>query len=469
MAYERFIQRDFKFLADKPARRSRRLPRLPTPRRFPRLPQLHPRTWALVGGVALSTLLVGWLTGAPSPAPETDLVRSPLPVPVMSAIPEAPAPAEPDWKITEVRSGDTLADIFSREGLSPRTLYEVVHVDEQTRKLTRLYPGDEVLFHIPEPGELAALMYELDETRLLQVNRTEDGFVSSVIERPIERRIVNAAGTIESSLFVAGQKAGLSDALIMKLATIFGWDIDFILDIRSGDSFTLIYEELWRDGERLRDGNILAAEFINRGKSFQAVRYTPSGSERPDYYDAEGRNLRKEFLRSPMDVTRVTSRFTLKRFHPILKVNRPHRGVDYGASSGTPVRATGDGKVIFASRNSSYGNHVIIQHGSQYKTLYAHLSKFGKNVRRGSRVQQGQIIGYVGATGLATAPHLHYEFRENDAHRDPLRIRFPKAEPLPGTELALFQQQARPLLAQLGVIRGHTMLAGVGGDGADAD
>jgi len=467
VANERFIQRDFKSMASRP-RHGPRTPRghfnAQTLMNHPlinKVRSLHPATWVLAAAVALATIGINQITGTGAAA-STGFVQSSLEVPVMRAVPPAAEIEEPEWTVAQVRSGDTLADIFSRQGLSARTVHNVVNIDSETQRLTRIYPGDEVLFHIPEPGELHALRYELDEVRLLEVLRADDGFKASIIERPLDRRIVNSTGAIESSLFVAGQNAGMSDALIMKLAAIFGWDIDFILDIRAGDTFTVVYDEVWRDGEKLRDGDILAAEFLNRGKSFYAVRYTPAGTDHPEYYDADGRNLRKEFLRSPLDITRVTSRFTMKRFHPILKVNRPHRGVDYGAGSGTPVRATGDGKVIFASKNNSYGNHVIIQHGSQYKTLYGHLSKFGKGVRRGTRVRQGQIIGYVGSTGLATAAHLHYEFRENDQHRDPLRIRFPKADPLPSNEMAVFERQARPLLAQLDLLRSNHVLADAG-------
>ena len=362
------------------------------------------------------------------------------------------------WQEVTIRSGETLAAVFSRLGLSARTLYELTQVEQASQRLTRIYPGDRFAFLIPNEGQLDGIEFDLDEANRLRVIRVAEQWQPQTIARQMEFRTRTATGRIDGNLFLAGQQAGLSDALIMKMANIFGWDIDFVLDIRAGDRFAVIYEEVWRDGERLRDGEILAASFINRGQRFEAIRFTDS-SGRPDYYAADGRNLRKEFLRSPLDVTRVTSRFTMRRFHPVLKVYRPHRGVDYGAATGTPVRATGDGKVIFASKNSSYGNHVIIQHGEQFKTLYAHLSKFGKGVKRGSRVRQGQVIGYSGSTGLATAPHLHYEFRVNDVHRDPLKIEFPKAAPLPTSEMVNFQRAARPLLQQLSGLDGSQVLA----------
>ena len=237
----------------------------------------------------------------------------------------------------------------------------------------------------------------------------------------------------------------------MELAGIFGWDIDFALDIRQGDSFAVIYEEVFLDGEKVRDGDIIAATFSNRGESYQAIRYTDA-SNHTDYYSPDGHSMRKAFLRTPVEFSRISSRFSLGRKHPILNTIRAHKGVDYAAPRGTPIKATGDGKVIYRGVKGGYGNVVIIQHGSSYSTLYGHMSRFARGVHSGSHVKQGQIIGYVGSSGLATGPHLHYEFRINGVHRNPLTVKLPDAQPLPKQYMADFQMHANQLVASLDLL-----------------
>lgn len=367
------------------------------------------------------------------------------------------APAR-DWKTVAVRPGDTLAAMFSRHGLGPSTVHHVVYLDERTARLRDLQPGEEMQLALDGEGALSALRFELNEAQLVEVVAGEDGLESRVIDRPIETRVVRASGVIHDSLYLAAQKAGLSDPLIMKLARIFAWDIDFVYDIRAGDRFFLVYEELYREGEKLRDGNILAATFVNRGETLSAVRYD-TGEGFAEYYTPEGRNMRKEFLRTPVDFRRISSRFDPNRLHPSLGYRRPHRGVDYAADRGTPIIATGNGRVQRANWYGGYGNCVIVEHAGRYSTLYAHMSKFARGVRSGERVKQGQIIGYVGMTGTATGPHLHYEFRVDGTHKDPLKVDFPAAEPLPESEQAAFQQVAGPLMAQLDALRADAMLA----------
>jgi murein DD-endopeptidase MepM/ murein hydrolase activator NlpD len=243
----------------------------------------------------------------------------------------------------------------------------------------------------------------------------------------------------------------------MELANIFGWDVDFALEIRSGDRFSLIYEEEYLDGQKYGNGPILAAEFINQGKTFRALRYEDEQG-RSSYFSPDGKSMRKAFLRAPVDFRRISSRFTRSRWHPVLGKKRPHRGVDYAAAIGTPIKAAGDGRVIFRGKKGGYGNTVIIKHGSQYTTLYGHLSKFRRKVKNGSRVRQGQTIGYVGKTGLATGPHLHYEFRVNGTHRNPLTVKLPAAAPLKAKYRADFSKKSAPLLARLDLIS-DTMVA----------
>jgi murein DD-endopeptidase MepM/ murein hydrolase activator NlpD len=319
------------------------------------------------------------------------------------------------------------------------------------RWLERLIPGQVLEFTLDQSRSLVGLDLELDQTRRLKFLRHGAGFKSEIIEVPLERRIAHAAEQIEDSLFLAGQRAGLSNKVIMELVEIFGWDIDFALDIRSGDSFLVMFEELFKDGEKVGDGNILAAEFINRKERYRAVRYEdPNG--RASYFTPDGTSMRKAFLRTPVKFGRVSSRFNLRRRHPVLHRIRAHRGVDYAAASGTPVRATGDGKIIYVGRKGGYGRTVILRHGSTYSTLYAHLRRYAKGIRSGRRVQQGQVIAYVGRSGLATGPHLHYEFRVRGKHRNPLTVKLPKAAPVPTALKADFELKTKDLVAQLDVL-----------------
>jgi murein DD-endopeptidase MepM/ murein hydrolase activator NlpD len=360
----------------------------------------------------------------------------------------APAPQTADWQIVEIRPGQTLERIFRDLDLSPGLLHEIVNATEQTRDLARIKPGDEFAFDLhPEEG-FRALRTELDEESWLFVERGDEGLTTRTEPRMVERRIVEASGTIDSSLYEDALDAGLSDAMIMRFATIFGWDIDFALDLREGDRFALIYEEVWREGEYLRDGAILAARFVNRGDAFEAVRFDAGNG--PDYFAPDGRPMRKAFLRTPLNFARVSSNFNTRRLHPVTRRVRPHNGTDYAASTGTPVWASGDGKVIEAGYTRANGNYIFIRHGNNIVTRYLHLSR--KVVGVGDRVRQGQTIGHVGATGLATGPHLHYEFLVNGVHRNPRTVDLPPADPLPADQMDAFTRVGDGLLARLDVL-----------------
>lgn len=396
---------------------------------------------------------------APVPEPLVEAISLPLPppAPAAAALPPAPIADTVPEKVV-VRPGDSLAVIFSRLGLAPTTLHAVMHSGPEARQLNRLHPGQELEFHVSD-GELRALNYIIDRTRTLAVRAEEDGFVTHMAVVAPEMRIARAVGNIESSLYAAGLSAGLSEQLIMQMAGIFGWDIDFALDIRAGDRFALIYQEPYVNGERFGEGTILAAEFVNNGRVHRAIRYTdPSGHT--DYYSEDGRSMRKAFLRSPVDFRRISSRFTKERYHPVLGVKRPHRGVDYAAAIGTPVKASGDGKVLFVGTKGGYGRAIILQHGGHISTLYGHLSRFAKGLRSGARVRQGQTIGYVGQTGVATGPHLHYEFRVNGVHRNPLTYKLPSAAPIQADYRQNFETLADALVSQLQLIT-STQLAAV--------
>jgi len=346
----------------------------------------------------------------------------------------------------EIRRGDTLESLFRRNGLKLADLAAMVRLPEAGEHLRMLRPGDKVA--IRHDGDtVLSLEREIDNVAMLSIARDEDGYRSTIIDRPVEYRVVGGQGGIDSSLFAAATKAGVSDAVIMRMAQIFQWDIDFIQDVRLGDHFTVLYEEIWRDGVKLGDGQIVAAEFVNQGKSFRAARYT-DGEGRTDYYTPEGRSVRKAFVRAPVDFTRISGNFNPNRKHPILNTIRAHRGVDYAAPSGTPVRAAGDGKVISRGRNGGFGNAVVLQHGGNITTLYAHLSRFA-DPKVGNRVKQGEIIGYVGQTGLATGPHLHYEYRVNGVHRDPRTVSLPPADPVNPRYQEDFQTVSASLWSQL--------------------
>ncbi len=355
------------------------------------------------------------------------------------------------WQKVTVREGDSMSLIFDRLHLTPQQLHAVLEADKEEHYLRLLRPKQTLQFQIAD-NELTAMQYQLSPTRSFHITREGDDFVAQLQEKPVEIRLTHASGEISSSLYQAGHKAGLSDNLIMELVNIFGWDVDFALDIRGGDTFSLLFEEHYLDGEKLRDGKILAAEFTNRGDNYRAVLFTdPKGNSQ--YYSADGKSMRKAFLRSPVDFRRISSTFQRERHHPVLGKKRPHRGVDYAASTGTPIKAAGDGKVIFRGKKGGYGSTIVLQHGGKYTTLYAHLSKFRKGVVNGSRVKQGQTIGYVGKSGLATGPHLHYEFRVNGVHRNPLTVKFPDAAPITAKYKSAFMQQSRQLLAQLDLFK----------------
>ncbi|MFC3607795.1 peptidoglycan DD-metalloendopeptidase family protein [Stutzerimonas tarimensis] len=346
-----------------------------------------------------------------------------------------------------VASGDTLSTIFSKAGIPSATLHQVL-ANQEAKQFTRLRVGQMLEFEFDDAGDLLRLSTQLSDLVTAQVERTEDGFVYAKDEIKPEVASAYAHGMIDSSLFLAAKRAGLGHSLTMDLANIFGYDIDFAQDIRKGDAFELIYETKTIDGRQVGTGKILAARFTNRGKTYSAIRYTDKQGN-TNYYTADGDSTRKAFIRTPVDFARISSRFSTGRKHPILNKIRAHKGVDYAAPHGTPIKATGDGKVVLAGRNGGYGNTVIIQHGKRYRTLYAHMQGFAKGVRNGSAVKQGQIIGYIGTTGLSTGPHLHYEFQVDGQHVDPLSQKLPTADPIPKSEMQRFAQFTQPLLARM--------------------
>jgi murein DD-endopeptidase MepM/ murein hydrolase activator NlpD len=414
--------------------------------------------WFVVGlglpllGLALISTID--LSRAPSTPSATPMMAATPGAEIVSATPAvysevplvlAPEPEYQTLTLT-IRRGDTLDQLFRTHQLSISHLAQIARLEEAGKQLRKIKPGD--VFEIThDDGKLVSLYSALNLTSALKVDRQESGFSAAIIDRPIEIRKRMAHGIIENSLFESATAAGLSDKLVMNIAGIFAWDVDFVLDIRSGDNYYVQWEEIWQDGEFVTDGEVVVAEFNNDGRTHQAIRFVDSAG-RTDYFTPEGDSVRKAFLRSPVDF-RVSSSFNPNRRHPVLKTVRPHRGVDYAAPRGTPIKASGDGKVIFRGVKSGYGNVVILQHGGNITTLYAHMSKFASSARTGSRVRQGQTIGYVGKTGLVTGVHLHYEYRLNGVHRNPRTIKLPQADPIADEYRKQFLAAAGPILKEL--------------------
>lgn len=348
-----------------------------------------------------------------------------------------------------VRRNDTLDRIFRHLSLNLNDLALIREVPGVREALDRLRPGDTIRFTHDE-GMVYALTRRISETEMLFVTRGEEGFAAEVIATPVEIRTVRTHGTITSSLFTAARAAGVSADLVMRLANdIFGWKIDFALEIQPGDSFNLVYEQKYRDGEYIGDGNILAADFINEGKQHRAVYFESSDGKIAGYFGADGRSMKRQFLRAPLDFTRISSNFNPSRRHPILNTIRAHKGVDYAAGTGTVIKAAGEGRVGFVGTKGGYGRVVILEHGAGISTLYGHMSRFAKSLRNGQRVSQGQTIGYVGSSGAATGPHLHYEYRVNGVHKNPRTVPLPDAQPIPAQYMAEFQQRSGTLFAEL--------------------
>ncbi|MGY6278357.1 peptidoglycan DD-metalloendopeptidase family protein [Methylomonas sp. MgM2] len=357
-----------------------------------------------------------------------------------------------------VKSGENLSTIFSALNLSREDLHKIIHTNATAKQFADVAPGQDVVATVDAEGKLEQLTYAKNPFETLVATRSEDGFDVKLFSKKIDYQITSATATIHSSLFEDGVKAGVSEKIILKLADIFAWDIDFALNLREGDEFTVVFEKLFVDGKEFDTGEILSVEFVNEGKTYAAVRFDDNKGH-TGYYTPEGNSLRKAFLQTPMDFAKISSHFNLHRKHPILNTIRAHKGVDYAAAAGTPVKTTGDGKIVFRGVKRGYGNVVEIEHGQKYSTLYAHLSGFKSGHKAGSNVKQGEVIGYVGKTGLATGPHLHYEFRIAGQHVNPLTAKLPRTLPMDRALLAKFKAQTQPLMALLEKAKGGGLLA----------
>jgi len=356
------------------------------------------------------------------------------------------------WRNERVQRGDTVTELLRRMQVDDPSASEYLRRDQATASFRQLATGKFVQAETNADGNLLTLRYLDNNGSQILIERRVGDFKTSIQPPLLEQRLLMRTGEISSTLFAATDAIGLPESTANQLAEIFGSNIDFHRDLRKGDKFSVVYEMDYNNGEPVRAGRIRAAEFVNQGKSYRVV-YFKTDSSHGDYYTPDGKSIRKAFLRSPLEFSRISSGFSLSRFHPVLNTWRAHKGVDYAAALGTKVKVTADGTVSFVGKQGGYGNVVIVEHQSRHTTVYGHLSRFASGLRRGQRVGQGDIIGFVGMTGLATGPHLHYEFMVNSQHRDPLRATLPDAAPLDNTQKLAFQEATRSLTARLGVLR----------------
>ena len=406
------------------------------------IPRLHKQLILVVGGFLILVGLSG--LGENTHQAELDTALLVTAPPQQQILVETDQTAEASELrvelVDEVKAGDSLASIFLRDGFSSRDVHEITRT-EHGKQLAEIFPGHRLAF-TKLGNTLETLTYSTDRLTSYTFHRDGDQFTAIKQVFQPDRVTTYKHSSIDSSLFVASQRAGLPDNLTMRLAQIFQWDIDFVLDIRPGDEFFVLFEELYFEGEFVGYGDILAAEFVNQGRRYRAVQYqTQSG--RKDYFTPDGISMRKAFLRAPVEFSKISSRFNMRRLHPVRKTVRPHRGIDYAAPIGTPILAAGDGRINTATRNRANGRYIIINHGQQFVTKYLHLSKFARGIKAGKRVKQGQVIGYVGATGLVTGPHLHYEFLVNGVHMNPRTVALPKAKSIAKGELPQFALATR--------------------------
>ena len=411
--------------------------------------------------VALSSLPLLGVVTAFGIAPQPDNIHTPLTMVVEEiALPHdaltlastTNSKAATFWRNERVQRGDTVTELLRRMQVEDSSASKYLRSDQAAASFRQLAVGKSIQAETNADGNLLTLRYIDNKGNQVLIEKGISGLKSSIQPPLLERRLLMRTGEISSSLFAATDTIGLPETTAIQLAEIFGGDIDFHRDLRKGDKFSVVYEMNYSNGEPVRAGRIQAAEFINKGESYRVV-YFKDNNGHGDYYTPDGKGRRKVFLRSPLEFSRISSGFSLSRFHPVLNKWRSHKGVDYAAARGTKVKVTADGTVSFVGRKGGYGNVVIVKHQSNHTTLYGHLSRFSNGLRLGQRVEQGDIIGFVGMTGLATGPHLHYEFMVNAQHRDPLRAISPDAAPLGYTQKLAFQEATRGLTVRLGLLR----------------
>lgn len=411
--------------------------------RWTRRHWLHASLFTTIGAL-LATIVPGFSNAIDTPLVTHSTLT--LPLPPLPASKAQGVPGE-NWELLRVKPGQTVSGLFDDLGIPSTTLARVLDHPGAREALTHLRPGAEIALDLPREGELRALRFDRDASHRVELLLSGDSVREKVTERATMVRTVVTSGEITSSLYSAARKAGLPASAVATMTDeIFKYDIDFDKDLQPGDRFSVVMDETWREGERIDTSKILAATFTTGGKTYTGFRFE-RGGKTPEYFDISGRPLKKSFIRMPVTYTRISSTFGMRK-HPVLGTIRGHKGIDYAAPTGTPIMAAGDAQVKFVGTQRGYGNVIILDHGKGYSTLYGHMSRFGK-VRAGQRIAQGTIIGYVGMTGLATGPHLHYEFRVNGVQRNPASVTMPPPTPLAGTELAAFRAQTAPAMARI--------------------
>lgn len=411
--------------------------------RWTRRHWIHASLFATIGAL-VATIVPGFSNAIDARLSSRSTL--PLPLPPLSLAEQVPAHGE-DWQLVHIKPGQTLSSLFGELGIPTAVMYQVLEHPGTRQVLTKLRPGAELAFDLSAKGNLQALRFDRDPSHRVELQLQGDAIREKVTERATVTRTVVTSGEITSSLYAAAGKAGLpSSAVTTMTDEIFKYDIDFDKDLQPGDRFSVVMDETWREGERIDTSKILAATFTTGGKTYTGFRFERAGKP-AEYFDIGGRPLKKSFIRMPVAYSRISSTFGARK-HPVLGTMRMHKGIDYAAASGTPIMAAGDARVQFVGQQRGYGNVVILDHGKGYSTLYGHMSRFGK-VRAGQRIDQGTVIGYVGMTGLATGPHLHYEFRVNGTQRNPASVTMPPPEPLKGAELAAFRAQTTPAMARI--------------------
>lgn len=411
--------------------------------------------------VALSSIPLFGIVAAFGIAPGTDMQRVPVQTVIENLdLPEPAQTASDDtyWREERIQRGDTVASLLERLDVSNEEITDFLRSTKNTKGIRLLIPGRTVRAETAENGELLALRYTSGSENMLQVDKINGTFRAREQAVPLEQRVLMKSGEIKSSLFAATDAANIPDNIAVQLADVFSSDIDFHLDLRKGDHFTVVYEVFYNNGEPVKTGQVLAAEFSNQGKIYRAV-YFHDHDGHSGYFTPGGKSLRKAFLRSPLEFSRITSGFTNARFHPVLQEWRAHKGIDYGAPIGTRVRATADATVEFVGKQGGYGNMIVLKHQGQFNTVYGHLSGFAKGLHNGSKVSQGDVIGFVGMTGLATGPHLHYEFKVAGVQRNPLSVALPTALPIAAQDLADFTRQSKQMMARLELLRNTNLAA----------
>ncbi len=415
----------------------------------------HARKLKLRWFVTLSTLPLLGVVTAFGIMPQSEINLAPHTSVVEEiSLPDLPQIADSSaafWRNERVQRGDTVAELLRRLNVDDAAASNYLRNNKDAESLRRLATGKDVQAETAADGSLLALRFLNNNGNQNVIEKSGDSFRTSTLPLQTEKRLFMRTGEISSTLFAATDAAGLPDPAANQMAEIFGGDIDFHRDLRKGDKFAVIYEMTYSNGQPVRSGNILAAEFINQGHAHRALYYETS-SNHGDYFSPDGKSVRKAFLRSPIEYSRISSGFSLSRLHPILNKWRSHKGTDYAAPTGTKVKVTADGVVTFVGKQGGYGNVVMVSHQGIYNTVYGHLSRFTTGIHRGQRVAQGEIIGYVGMTGLATGPHLHYEFKINGTQRDPLRVALPDARPISEQQISAFQEATLNMNSRLSML-----------------